>query len=218
MEEHSLRKEIKNLILKMREDNQKNLIPIEASGRHIHLSQADVEKLFGEGYQLNPRRELSQPGQFLAEEKLRLIGPKSVVENVAVLGPARESTQVELSQTDAVGLGVKAPLRLSGNTEDTASLFIASAKNVVKLEEGAIIAKRHIHMTPEDAAKLDVEDGEIVNVEALTSRPVIFKDVLVRVNENYKLNMHLDYDEANACLLQKGDCGKVIKTGKHAND
>lgn len=213
METNELRTEIKRLVLKLREESTENTIPIEASGRHVHLSQHDLEKLFGQGYQLNPVRELSQPGQYLAEEKLKLIGPKGIITGAAVLGPARNSTQVELSKTDAVSLGVAAPLRLSGKTENTASLFIASKKHVIQLEEGVIIAKRHIHMTPQDAQKLGLSDREIVDVEALTERPVIFKDVLVRVNENFNLNMHLDYDEANACLLQKGDRGKIIKKG-----
>jgi len=218
MENDELRNEIKNLVLKIRKESTEKTIPIEASGRHVHLSQQDVEKLFGGDYKLSEKRPLSQPGQFLAEEKLKLIGPKRVIDNVAILGPTRDSTQVELSKTDAVSLGVAAPLRLSGNIENSASLFIASENNVIKLEEGVIIAKRHIHMTPEDAQKLNLCDKELVNVEALTERPVIFKDVLVRVNENYNLNMHLDYDEANSCLLQKGDRGKIIKTGKIADD
>ncbi|MFW5961365.1 MAG: PduL/EutD family phosphate acyltransferase, partial [bacterium] len=144
MENSELRSEIKKIVLKMRSENKTALIPIEASGRHVHLSQNDVEKLFGSGYQLSQKRELSQPGQFLAAEKIRLIGPRQVINNVAILGPARGSTQIELSKTDAVNLGVEAPLRLSGNTEDSAPLFIASQKEVIKVKEGAIIAKRHI--------------------------------------------------------------------------
>jgi propanediol utilization protein len=154
----------------------------------------------------------------LAEEKLKLIGLKRVIDNVAILGPARDSTQIELSKTDAVSLGVAAPLRISGKIENSASLFIASKQNVIQLEQGVIIAKRHIHMTPADAERFDLCDREIVNVEALTERPIIFKDVLVRVNKDYNLNMHLDYDEANACLLKKGDQGKIIKTGKISDD
>lgn len=218
MEKNELKTEIKKLVLKLREESTEKIIPIEASGRHVHLSQKDVEKLFGKDYKLSEKRPLSQPGQFLAEEKLRLIGPKGVIDNAAILGPVRASTQVEISRTDAVSLGVAAPLKLSGNTENSASLFIASEQNVIQLMQGVIIAKRHIHMTPADAEKFELCDREIVNVEALTERPIIFKDVLVRVNKDYKLNMHLDYDEANACLLKKGDQGKIIKTGKIADD
>ena len=225
MDNNELRSEIKKLVIKMKsedikmksKDNEK-LIPIEASGRHVHLSSSDLEKLFGSGYNLTEKRELSQPGQFLAEERVRLIGPKNVTENVAILGPTRDSTQVELSMTDAVSLGVDAPLRLSGDIEDSAPLFIASAKNMIKINEGVIIAKCHIHMTSADAESLNLKDKEIVNVEALTERPLIFKNVLVRVNQDYKLNMHLDYDQANACLLKKGDMGRIIKTGRIEDD
>ena len=224
MKQSELKDKIEKIVrekLTEKEDRSKSeqkTVPLEASGRHVHLCQNDIDKLFGKNYRLTPKKELSQPGQFLAQEKLKLIGPKKVINNVAILGPARDSTQVELSKTDAVSLGVAAPLRLSGNTEDSASLFIASEDNVVQLEEGVIIARRHIHMTPADAIRLDLSDKELVNVEAITERPVIFKDVLVRVNEDYNLNMHLDYDEANACLLKKGDRGKIIKTGKIADD
>jgi propanediol utilization protein len=191
-------------------DNEKT-ITLEASGRHVHLSQDDIDELFGKGYSLTPKRELSQPGQFLAEEQVKLIGKKGIIEKTAILGPARSHSQVELSKTDSIKLGIDAPLRFSGNIKDSASVFIASSENVIKLEEGVIIAKRHIHMTPEDAEKLAVEDGDIVSVEALTERPVVFKDVLIRVNEDYSLNMHIDYDEANACLFSKGDKAKLIK-------
>ncbi|WP_089656177.1 phosphate propanoyltransferase [Halanaerobium congolense] len=184
---------------------------LEASGRYVHLSQDDIDELFGKGYSLTPKRELSQPGQFLAEEQVKLIGKKGIIEKAAILGPARSHSQVEVSKTDSIKLGIDAPLRFSGNIKDSASVFIASSENVIKLEEGVIIVKRHIHMTPEDAEKLAVEDGDIVSVEALTERPVVFKDVLIRVNEDYSLNMHIDYDEANACLFSKGDKAKLIK-------
>ena len=217
MLESELKEQIKKIIKEtLGEDikssiNNEKTVTLEASGRHVHLCQDHVDQLFGKGYRLTPKRELSQPGQFLAEEKVKLIGKKGIIEKAAVLGPARSHSQVELSKTDAIQLGIDAPLRFSGNIEDSASIFIASAENVIKLEAGVIIAKRHIHMTPEDAERLEVEDGDIVSVEALTERPVVFKDVLVRVNKNYKLNMHIDYDEANACLFSKGDKARLIK-------
>lgn len=201
-----------NISLKSKDDlNKDKMIPLEASGRHLHLSQQDIEELFGEAYQLTAIKELSQPGQFLAEEKLKLIGPKGVIDSVSILGPARSSSQLELSKTDAINLGIDAPLRFSGDISGSASVFLASQMNMIKLNEGVIIAKRHIHMTPEDADNLDVEDGEIVAVEALTERPIIFKDVLIRINKDYKLNMHIDYDEANACLYRNGDRARIIK-------
>jgi len=211
MDTAELKEAIKEIIINIQQKSGDKLIPIEASGRHTHLSQSDVDKLFGRGYQLTPKRELSQPGQFLAEEKIRIIGSRGVIENAAVLGPVRSSSQIELSRTDAFKLGIDAPLRFSGDIKNSASAFIASKNNVVKMEEGVIIAKNHIHMTPEDAERLDVIDGEIVSIETLTERPIIFKDVLIRVDKDYHLNMHIDYDEANACLFKAGDMGRIIK-------
>ncbi len=211
MDTAELKEAIKKIIINIQQRTAERTIPIEASGRHVHLSQDDIDKLFGTDYNLTPKRELSQPGQFLAEEKVKIIGSKGIIENSAILGPARSKSQVELSKTDAVKLGIDAPLRFSGDTKNSASAFIASSNNVIKLDEGVIIAKRHIHMTPEDAERLDVLDGEIVSVEVLTERPVVFKDVLIRVNKDYHLNMHIDYDEANACLFKAGDKGKIQK-------
>lgn len=211
MDTSELKKAIKEIIINIQQKTEEKLVPLEASGRHVHLSQEDVNKLFGAGYELTPKRELSQPGQYLAEEKVKIIGSRGVIENAAILGPARGSSQVELSKTDAVKLGVDAPLRFSGDIKGSASAFLASKDNVIKLEEGVIIAKRHIHMTPDDAERLNVLDGEIVSIETLTERPVIFKDVLIRVNKDYHLNMHIDYDEANACLFKPGDKGRIIK-------
>ena len=217
MLESELKEQIKKIIKEtLGEDiksgiNNEKTVTLEASGRHVHLCQDHVDQLFGKGYRLTPKRELSQPGQFLAEEKVKLIGKKGIIEQAAILGPARSHSQVELSKTDSVKLGIDAPLRFSGDIKGSASVFIASSENVIKLEEGVIIAKRHIHMTPEDAEYLEVQDGDIVSVEALTERPVVFKDVLIRVNEDYSLNMHIDYDEANACLFSRGDEAKLIK-------
>lgn len=174
-------------------------IPVEASGRHIHLSQTDAKILFGENYEFNVLKELSQPGQVAYKERLRLVGPKGVIEGVVILGPCRDKTQVELSMTDCKSLGIKPVIRNSGDTTGTPGAIILNGDKIVKIEEGVIVANRHIHMTPEDADNLCVKDKEIVNVKIMSERPVIFEDVLVRVNSNFKLNMHIDYDEANAC-------------------
>lgn len=216
MEQSALKDKIEKIIretLSEKEDKSKKekTVPLEASGRHVHLCQRDIDKLFGKNYSLTPKRELSQPGQFVAEETVKLIGKKAMIEKAAVLGPARSISQVELSKTDAIKLGIDPPLRYSGSIENSASVFLASMDNVVKLEEGVIIAKNHIHMKPKDAARLEVEDGEIVSVETLTERPIIFKNVLIRVDESYKLNMHIDYDEANACFFKPGSQAKIIK-------
>lgn len=187
-----------------------NLIPIEASAKHVHLSQKDVEALFGAGHQLTFDRELSQPGQFLAKERVMLIGPKGVIERVAVLGPARDQTQVEISITDSRVLGVEAKLRESGQLEGTKGIVISANGNVVKALNGLIAAKRHIHMTSKDAEKLNVKDKQIVSVKVYSDRPVILEDVVVRVNDNYALAMHIDFDEANACALTKGVKGEIV--------
>ncbi len=174
-------------------------IPIEASGRHIHLSQTDAKILFGENYEFNVLKELSQPGQVAYKERLRLVGPKGVIEGVVILGPCRDKTQVELSMTDCKSLGIKPVIKNSGDISGTPGAIILNGDKIVKIEEGVIVANRHIHMTPEDATNLCVKDKDIVNVKVMSERPVIFEDVLVRVNSNFKLNMHIDYDEANAC-------------------
>jgi putative phosphotransacetylase len=187
-----------------------NEVPIEASGRHVHLSREHVELLFGKDYKLKKKKELSQPGQYQCEERVILIGPKGVIQNVAVLGPERDKTQVEISKTDAISLGVDAPIRESGDLEGSGTLFIATENAVVKAEESVIIAKRHIHMTREDAKRLKVKDKDIVKVKVKSDRPIIFEDVVVRVSDRYKLSMHIDYDEANASNFRKGIKGEIL--------
>lgn len=184
--------------------------PVEASARHVHLSQTDVEALFGKGYSLTPARELSQPGQFLAKERVSLIGPKGSFENVAVLGPARSDSQVEISLTDARSLGVKAPIRESGKVDHTPGLVVVSEGRAINLERGVIAAKRHIHMSPENAEKFNVKDKEIVSVKIHSERPLVFHDVLIRVSEGFNLSMHVDLDEANACALDKTTVGEIL--------
>lgn len=199
--------------------SQSMTIPVEASGRHVHLSKESLEILFGEGYNLTKKRELSQPEQYLCNEKVTLIGPKGSIHNVSVLGPIRSKTQIEVSKTDALALGVKAPVRESGNTNGSAPIIIASDRGVLRVEEGVIVAKRHIHITPENALKFNVLDKEIVGIEILGDRSVIFGDVVVRVNKNYKTRVHIDYDEANACSYEKGMKAKIIKwEGIHNNE
>ncbi|PEX93240.1 ethanolamine utilization phosphate acetyltransferase EutD [Bacillus cereus] len=186
-------------------------IEIEASGRHVHLSRETIDLLFGSGYELNKLRDLSQPGQYVCKERVTLIGPKGVIHNVVVLGPERKQTQVEVSQTDAVSLGIKAPIKESGQLDGTPGIVLSTEKNVVHLNQGVIIAKRHIHMTPEDAKKNNVVNGEIVQVKVLGKRPLIFDDVVIRISSSYETYMHIDYDEANACGFVKGTIGKIIQ-------
>ncbi|WP_147820270.1 phosphate propanoyltransferase [Salidesulfovibrio onnuriiensis] len=183
-------------------------IPVELSARHVHLSEADAMELFG--HPLTPVRDLSQPGQFLAEERVRLIGPKGVMDNVAVLGPSRSSSQVEISKTDARILGVNAPVRQSGDVEGTPGIVLASQTGIVGMEEGVIVAARHIHMSPEDARRLCVSDKEKVCVRLDSERPVILEDVLVRVNPEFKLAMHIDPDEGNGSGWTSKVTGRIV--------
>ncbi len=189
------------------------LIEIEASGKHVHLNREAIDALFGEGYQLTKAKDLSQPGQFACKERVTLIGPKGALHNVVVLGPERKESQVEVSQTDAVVLGIPVPVRESGKLEGTPGIVIAAGSKMIRLERGLIAAQRHIHVKAEDAAKYKVENGEIVQVKVFGKRPLIFDDVLVRVSPNFETYMHIDYDEANACGFTKGTKGKIMKKG-----
>lgn len=186
------------------------LIPVEVSGRHVHLSQEDMNILFGHGYLMTKKKDLSQPGQYQYQERVTLIGPGGVIEKVAILGPSRDKTQVEVSKTDAIKLGINPPVRESGDLKGSEDIFIASEKAVIKAKESVILAKRHIHMTPQDAIRFQVTDKQIVKVKLLTERPVILDDVVVRISDRYNLNVHIDFDEANAALCRNGTYGKMI--------
>ncbi len=186
------------------------LVIIEVSARHIHLSKGDMARLFGEGAEMIAKRPLSQPGQFLADQRVNLIGPKGKFTRVALLGPERSETQVELSRSDAVALGVEAPLRLSGQLENSGQVTIEGEKGSITIPKGVICAKRHVHVTPQVAARHGWKDKQIVSVETLTDRPVIFKDVVLRVTENSRYRMHIDFDEANAAHVQGFVLGKII--------
>ncbi len=183
-------------------------VELEASGRHVHITKAQAFALFGHG--LTPKRPLSQPGQFLANERLTVVGPKGQFENVAVLGPERKSAQVEISLTDGKTLGIKPPVRPSGDTANTPGALLIGPLGQVKLEQGVMAAQRHIHMTPEDAARMGVKDKQIVQLQTFTDRPVIWQDVQVRVSPDFATYAHLDYDEANACGFAAGDLGRIL--------
>lgn len=191
------------------------IIPVAISARHVHLTQDTVEAIFGEGHELAPLKPLSQPGQFAATELVTLVGPKRRIERVRVLGPVRSKNQVEISRTDEFYLGVDAPIRASGDVANSPGItLIGTESRQVTLEEGMICAWRHIHMTPDDAAQCDVEDGDVVDVEVGTSRvrSLTFGDVLVRVKSSYKLEMHIDTDEGNAAELNTRDVGELERT------
>ena len=189
-----------------------NTVPVGVSNRHIHLSKDDVETLFGPGYELTPLKDLSQPGQFACKETLTLIGPAMrPIEGVRVLGPVRKVSQVEISRTDSFVLKVKPPVRESGDIAGSAPITIVGPKGVVTLKEGCIIANRHIHMSEEEGAQFGLKDGDYVTVEVNGERRTTFYDVQVRVNKAFRLEMHIDTDDANAAGIGNGTKVKVIK-------
>ena len=180
-------------------------IPVGVSARHIHLSKEHVETLFGKGYELTKKVEL-MGGQYASNETVTIVGSKlQAIEKVRVLGPVRKFTQVEVSATDAVRLGNKAPLRESGNILGSSPISIIGPKGVVYLNEGCIIASRHIHMSPNDAVNFNVKDGDFVSVKTSGDRGITFSNVKIRVDKTFTLEMHIDTDEANACMLKTGD-------------
>lgn len=189
---------------------EKKLVPINISARHIHLSQSDVEALFGAGYQLTKMKDLQQPGQYAANETVKVIGPKGTFPKVRILGPARGDTQLEVSLTDARTIGVAAPVRMSGKVEGTPGVTLEGPAGSVTTEKGVIVAARHIHMTPADAEKYSLKDGQIVRVRTTGTRPATFDDVIVRVNANFSLEMHVDTDEGNAAGIADGHMGEIL--------
>ncbi len=192
-------------------------IPVEASGRHVHLCREHVEQLFGKGYVLTKQKALSQPGQYVCKERVDLEGPGGTINQVAILGPVREKTQVELSATDARTLGIKAPVRLSGDLKDAADIAIRNGAHTVDAKNAAIIAKIHLHINPSDAKRYGVHHGQHVSVTVNTARAVTFHDVIVRADAHAQNVLHMDYDEANACGFAAGDrC--CINTGMHDQD
>lgn len=183
-------------------------VETEASGRHVHVTKEQALTLFG--HELTPSRPLSQPGQFLTGERVTLVGPKGEIPNVAVLGPERSCGQAELSLTDGIALGIKLPVRLSGDVEGTPGITLKGNIGTVELPCGAIAAKRHIHLPPAEARRRGLKDKDIVKLKMLTRRPVVFEDVVVRVHRDFAPRAHIDYDEANACAFQKGDWGMIL--------
>lgn len=187
------------------------MVEVEASGRHVHLCRQDVEALFGKGYHLTEVRELSQPGQFVCAERVTISGPKGSLHNVVILGPERSETQAEISMTDSLALGIKPPVRLSGDIEDTPGFSITVGDRTIVKDKGVIIAKRHMHITPEDAERLHVKDREALSIKVFGSRPVVFQDTIARVSKDFRTYVHIDYDEANACGFTKGTFCRIIR-------
>ena len=183
-------------------------IPLEASGRHVHLTADQARALFG--HPLTPKRPLSQPGQFLANERLTLVGEKGEFKNVAVLGPERKEAQVEISITDGRALGITPPVRLSGDIRDTPGITLKGPLGSLTLPRGVIAAQRHVHLSPEEADRFGVTDGQNVSLQTFTDRPAVFQDVTVRVNPQFRAAVHLDFDEANACGLGQHSLGRIL--------
>lgn len=192
---------------------ENNEVLVEISARHVHLSQADLETLFGKGYELTVKKELSQPGQFASNERVRVIGTKGEFPAVSILGPVRKATQVELSLTDARSIGVNAPVRESGDVAGSGACRLVGPAGEIEISEGVIAAKRHIHATVADAERMGLKNGQIVEVEIPTAneRSLTFGDVVVRVSDSYALAMHIDTDEANAAGMAPNSIGKIIK-------
>lgn len=186
-------------------------IPVAVSARHVHLSQATLDGLFGRGHVLQVRCPLSQPGQFAAEETVAVIGPRGRLEGVRVLGPARAADQVELSRSDEIALGIDAPLRVSGDLEATPGIELAGPAGRVRLPHGVLMAVRHIHMSPEDAQRFGVHDRQRVSVAVDSDgRDLVFQDVVVRVSPQFRLELHLDTDEGNAAGVKQGATARML--------
>lgn len=217
MDKEIIKAVVEEVVGKITKEEKNNImnsgydIPIGVSSRHLHVSREDLETLFGKGYELTVMKNLSQPGQYAANEVVTLIGPKGVKEKVRILGPARKTTQIEISLTDSFALGVPGVIRESGDIESTPGIVISGPKGVVKLDKGVIVAKRHIHMKPADAQKYGVSDKQIVAAEIDGPRKLIFDNVVVRVSEDFKFDFHIDTDEANAAAAGNGTFAKLIK-------
>lgn len=183
-------------------------VPVEASGRHVHVTKEQALQLFGQP--LIPARPLSQPGQFLAKQRVCIRGPKGEFARVAVLGPERKEAQVEISLTDGKTLGITPPVRLSGDTQNTPGILLEGEKGTVQLSSGVIAAQRHIHLDPASAKQFSVTDGQKVRLSVKSSRPVVFEDVVIRVHKEFAPAVHLDFDEANGCGLGAGELGRIL--------
>ncbi|HZH92509.1 MAG TPA: phosphate propanoyltransferase [Tissierellaceae bacterium] len=189
----------------------KKTLPIALSNRHIHISQKDLDTLFGEGYELTKMKDLSQPGQYACEEKVDVVGPKKTIKGVRILGPVRPDTQLEVSITDAFTLGVSPMIRNSGDVADTPGVRIVGPKGEAEIDRGTIVAARHIHMHTSDGEEFGIKDGEMVSIKVPGPRGLVFDNVLVRVHPSFALEMHVDIEEGNAAGIRNGDMVEVIR-------
>jgi len=197
-------------LLSVKATTGQGFLPAAISNRHLHLSKADVDALFGTGYKLRPMKPLSQPGQYACEETVTVVGPKGKLAKVRVLGPERKETQVELSATDAVKLGVKPVVRMSGDIKNTPGCTIEGPAGSVTIPNGVIVAARHLHISDKQAAVYGLTDGAVIRVKTQGERSVVFENVVVRVNKDFDLELHFDFDEANATLMKNGDLVEIV--------
>ena len=207
---------IRNAVLAALAKKAVSFVPVGISARHVHLSQSDLETLFGKGYQLTPMKELSQPGQYAAKEQVTVVGPKGELAKVRVLGPVRGATQVEVAMTDAMKLGIKAPVRMSGELNGTPGCKLVGPAGEVTISQGLIAAARHIHMTDEQAAAYGVSNGDRVSVRVCSERPCIWGNVIVRCGKGHDLELHIDTDEANGALISNGEFVELVASGETA--
>ncbi|HHV94797.1 MAG TPA: phosphate propanoyltransferase [Firmicutes bacterium] len=215
MDERKLVEEITRRVLARLQEQgaaqDPDYLPVGVSVRHVHVSQADLEVLYGPGHQLTPLRDLYQEGEFAAKEVVALVGPKMrALENVRILGPVRKRTQVEVSRTDAIYLGINPPVRASGDLAGSSPITLVGPKGTLVLSEGCIVANRHIHMSPKDAERFGLQDNDLVQVEVLGEKGLIFNNVQVRVKDNFRLEMHLDTDDANASGISTGAAARIL--------
>lgn len=187
------------------------IVPVGVSARHVHLTQEHIEALFGEGYQLTEFKPLSQPGQFAANEQVAVVGSKGQFDKVRILGPARPASQVEISRTDSFAIGVKAPVRESGKIDGTPGVKLVGPKGEIELEQGVIVAARHIHFHTSEAAEWGIKDQDLLKVRFSGERGVVFENVIARVSDSFKLDMHIDTDEANAAGIKNGDTAEIVE-------
>jgi putative phosphotransacetylase len=194
----------------MEEKTMSYKVPVGLSNKHLHLSQEDLEALFGKGYELTPYKALKQPGQYAAEEKVDIVGPKGAIKGVRILGPVRKETQVELAITDARDIGVTAPVKESGKLEGTPGIKLVGPAGEIEIDHGVIIALRHVHLSAEQAKEAGVQDKQMISVRFGGERGVVFDNVLVRAGDGHEAEIHLDTDEGNAAGLKNGDLGELI--------
>ena len=188
-----------------------NKVPVALSNRHIHVSQADLDVLYGEGHELTNVKDLSQPGQYACDEKVDIVGPKNTIKGVRILGPVRPVTQLEISMFDARALGVEGVVRASGNVAGTPGAIIVGPKGQVEIKEGVIVAARHLHMHTDDAPKYGLKDRDVIKVRVGDERALVFENVVVRVHPEFALDLHIDIEEGNAAGVNNGDLGEIIR-------